>query len=292
MIRLISLSASPVLYHLLHADTAISILHTDKIILSASAGTQAELDLHVEHYYLSMTRHNLGRYSVTGASANNVILNLDGTRLSERYKIKPVDYWGESFRKAAHGDYEAEDRLLSEHPFIPKASKYITSIRLMVGADDGPSWKKRDSNQNRRIRKLLLLAKKRNIPIRLYDDRTAFLLDDKRKALDWQTLNLKSPEKASYYNRKRTPDIFAYSELYERTSRKHLSENALYILQRIQRNSLSQSISSFQSEIHSQRSSRDERIRNKIDSIISIMRIKKMNASQFISYLADKWRNL
>lgn len=292
MIRLISLSASPVLYHLLHADTAISVLETNKFTLSASAGTNAELDLHREHYYMSMTRHNLGRYSVTGASANNVILNLNGTLLGQRYKIKPLDYWGESFRKAARGDYEAEDRLLSDKPTVPNASKYITSIRAMIGEDDGPSWKKRDSNANRRIRKLLLIAKKRNIPVRLYKDRQAFLIDDERKAVDWRSLNLKSPEKASYYNRKRTPDVFAYSELYERTNKNHLSENAQYVLSRLIRNPLPQAVSSFQNEIHNSRSSKDERIRNKVDSLISIMRIEKMNANQFIAYLQDKWRKL
>lgn len=292
MIRLISLSASPILYHILHADTAISVLETNKFTLSASAGTSAELDLHREHYYMSMTRHNLGRYSVTGASSNNVILNLNGTLLGQRYKIKPLDYWGESFRKAARGDYEAEDRLLSDKPTVPNASKYITSIRAMIGEDDGPSWKIRDSNANRRIRKLLLAAKKRNIPVRLYKDRQAFLMDDARKAVDWRSLNLKSPEKASGYYRKRTPDVFAYGELYERTNKKHLSENALYILERLLRNPLHQSVSSFQNEIHNDRSSKDERIRNKVDSLISIMRIEKMNANQFIAYLQDKWRKL
>lgn len=86
---------SSVVYHFMGIRNAESVLKQNKFRLTASAGTSTEKALQKgdRMYYLSTTRHKLGGYHLDN-SWSGVVFELDGSKLSQNYAGKAVDYWG------------------------------------------------------------------------------------------------------------------------------------------------------------------------------------------------------
>ena len=82
------------LYHYASIGPALKILQTKRFELSSATGNKAEEIWAKKGYefYLSTTRSKVGDYHVRPYKSG-VMFNLDGRWLSQRYPVKPIDYW-------------------------------------------------------------------------------------------------------------------------------------------------------------------------------------------------------
>lgn len=143
--RLITERVSSVVYHFCGVNSCYHICDSNEFILSSVFRGSADSEVNRgAGYYLSLTRqssHKLG-FSRT----KDVRIQLDGDALNQRYKGGPVDYWGVSmgkqyyYKKDSGNDYlgkqqsrtENEDRVFSNEPVIPNASRYIVRIDIYL----------------------------------------------------------------------------------------------------------------------------------------------------------------
>ena len=144
------------LYHRTSVDSLITILGSNKFKLTVanSAFERFVMDRrskkhnHSNHpvynykknYYLSTARSMYNTYYIDKQryyKRSFAIMELDASKLADRYEIIPVDYWHPS---KTPGDTdskdETEDRVISTKPNINDAEKYITRIFLYVGDDN------------------------------------------------------------------------------------------------------------------------------------------------------------
>lgn len=164
---LIKEGASSVLYHFTNVRNLINILSTNTFNLTTNIGTTSDKIGADKSYYMSFTRtksviQGYGRgFRFNGA----VRIKLDGQKLSQNYKIKPVDYWQYPktlyIMKQLSGD-EMEDRLVTDKDEIVNANKYIISIDILITKDN-------TVNQ-----KLIDLAKDLNIQLYFFNDEKDF----------------------------------------------------------------------------------------------------------------------
>lgn len=210
--------ATSVLYHYTGTKHAYEILQSGEFQLSSVTGTQAEKQYAPEgyDYFFSTTRTRTGDYHrYVGTSA--VMFVLDGNWFSQRYPVKPIDYWERSWLHAPDRTREAEDRVFSKEPNIPIAG--VKQVHVLI--------KEQNEFRSPLTRKLLILAKKQGIPAYLYIDERAWRLLDTRRAV--------SPSEASDVLRGQEPsrvqrDPFDYLtpwlELLYKNSVADLSEKA------------------------------------------------------------------
>ena len=174
----LSLSAKSigVLYHATTKEKAVSILRSGNMILATGRAVGAEEKIQSDSiYFASFTRSRTGQYhyGTDGSKTNTVILTVDGTALSARYKLRPVDYWNNS---AAIRRSEAEERLVSDKRAVP-ILKYIKRIDVVMPAVANsrhalsPSEVKASRTG---LSTLAYFAKKLGVPIGFYNS-----------ALDW-----------------------------------------------------------------------------------------------------------
>lgn len=269
---------SPVLYHYTDISRAGTILFDDRFKLGTSVGTEVEEDLRdkkQKFFYLSTTRHKLGGFHKN--TAHGVLFVLDGKKLGEKYSGDPVDYWGESFRKVDPAKFEAEDRVWSKDPYIEPATKYITEIHAI-----NPNF---DQDRDKRwVRKLLIEAKTKGIPIFVYTDRVAFRALDKRKALPLSDLDLKTePEDGGqYHSRKRKNPLSGWLELYYNDKKEKLSKEGNRKLDYV---SHRDGWVNLKNGIHNEKTDPDI-----ITSITDILKKEKWSKlRQFYDHLVEKW---
>lgn len=161
---LMSLSATGTLFHFTNVRAAISALET-KLLLSPVAMTKSDSILKGALYFLSMTRSRFGRYHRN--DSRGVLFELDGTKLNQKFKIKPVDYWQFFSTPALRADSdEQEERLVCDKPSID-VRPYLKSISLLI--------------DNRKIDKMTLRllnmhARKLGVPLHVYNDPQLFKL--------------------------------------------------------------------------------------------------------------------
>lgn len=155
-------------------------------ILNDSEWILSEDDYHNDDkykgkYYLSFTRSKTSKtgYPANLEPHNMVRVIFDGRKLSQRYKIVPVDYFGgfKAFAtKAWHKDpavfdeykdeymkqynVEAEDRLYSKTKTIKGIEKYIVGVDVNI-----------DDSDPEKIEVLRGACKKRNIPFNEYNQK-------------------------------------------------------------------------------------------------------------------------
>lgn len=169
------------LYHVTNIQAALEMITTGKIKLTQAIGNKTELAMqHKDYrYYLSTTRSKIGDYTLTSTYQTGVVLNLDGRWIGQRYPVKPRDYWERMWLNNNDGrTSEMEDRVFSKTSEMPATP--IQTIHLLHILDSGP----KNERRNQVARQLLIAAKTRGIPIFLYNDMKAYLLQDTRKALD------------------------------------------------------------------------------------------------------------
>ena len=167
--------ATDILYHYTAIESALKILTNGEFELSSVTGNPSEEQYAPPGYpyFLSTTRSRVGdyhRWVGTGA----VMFVLDGQWLQQRYPVKPVDYWERSWlHSGGSRSRESEDRVFSRDPTI--ATGGVKMIHVLL--------KEQHENRSPEVRKLLILAKRLDIPAYLYDDEQAWRLQDTRKAI-------------------------------------------------------------------------------------------------------------
>jgi hypothetical protein len=196
---------SPILYHSTHANNVLKILKSDSFRLHPYVGNDAEMEMGKmgKMWYMSTTRSKTGGF--TSTTPFYAVLKLDGRKLGQKYKGSPMEYWGKGMRSVdkTRDSTEMEDRIYSPKPTIPKASKYITEIHMILPEKESDRMK--DYKFKTEIRQLLLEAKKRRIPLYMYDDKSSFLVQNKKKAIsiDIKSLKDKGREKVADNSRMR-----------------------------------------------------------------------------------------
>lgn len=310
MIRELELAATPILYHSTSNQRIIAILQKDRFELKPAEGTDAEEDTSNNNYYLSTTTSKVGKYTISQAYKGWGLLVLDGTKLNQRYKILPVDYW-----KATHELFktpmndEAEERVLSKSAFIPKASSYIKEIHAVISADR--------PEETFALKKLCLL---KHIPVYFYDDVKAFQLQNKKKAIKPEITVLEkkkeepwdaddtSQEKLDRWNRRfRQNDLRQWVELYYKPVPTDPSQTNIMRALRGRTHDLytrlgyvrygldgrgREVVRLLETEMHNSKSIAYESIgknREELDKIIAILRKNKWTTKQFVQFLYDKW---
>jgi hypothetical protein len=137
-------STSPLrrLYHSTQLYIAAKIVTEDKFELTFSMGADAEQNKNkIRNFYLSTSRIPTNRYARGSErkyydKTSHCLIELDASKLSDNYKIVPIDYWMHVKTGTRYGPQESEDRILSRKPSIPNAKKYITAIHIYVPPDD------------------------------------------------------------------------------------------------------------------------------------------------------------
>jgi hypothetical protein len=215
--------ATSVLYHYTSVRPALKILQSGEFELTSSYGNKSEEKITPPGYpyYMSTTRSKVGDYHTRYPGSHAVMFVLDGDKISQRYKVKPVDYWERMWASDTSNQRtrESEDRVYSKTPTIPADS--IKEIhQLVMGADE---------NRGPVIRNMAILAKKKGIPIFFYTDKDSWLLQDKRKAVPVsQIASQLAGALPNAYHRpsRRVSTLEQWLELIKKTDQSQLSPEA------------------------------------------------------------------
>lgn len=176
--------ATDIVYHYTTIGPALNILKSGEFQLSSVAGSvEQDINPKGHNFFLSTTRSKGGEYhSRVGDSAVMFVLN--GRWISDRYPVKPVDYWA-GFSIAGRNK-EAEDRIFSKDPTMPMDP--VTSIHVLL--------KEKHPFASAKTRQFLILAKTLGIPTYLYKDESAWRLQNTAKAASVEQMKseLSGPE--------------------------------------------------------------------------------------------------
>jgi hypothetical protein len=162
--NIINEGASDTLYHFMQTVYALDVLKKNRFNMIAAMGDDADYQKNNnKFYYLSTTRSRSSGWRV-----GNTKLVLDGRKLTQRYKIIPVDYFNKyKSDKQNTRDYidalqslEQEDRIVTDSPFIRNADTYIKEVHIYV-----------ENESKKLLKSMVLECEKNNIPIFLYDTR-------------------------------------------------------------------------------------------------------------------------
>ena len=167
--------ATSVLYHYTSVNAAQQIMAQGQFQLSSSMGTNVEQQYAPPgyDYFLSASRVKSGDYA-RYVGSSGVMFVLDGDWLGRRYPVKPIDYWERAWLQSdGTRTRESEDRVFSREPEIPITP--VTAMHVLI--------KEQHEYRSPQIRRLMILAKRRGIPAWLYDDESAWRLQDRRRAV-------------------------------------------------------------------------------------------------------------
>jgi hypothetical protein len=114
---------SDIVWHFTSPQSAKKIIEQNKFELSIVSGADISKFGGTKQYYLSTARQKWGGYG----KSYDCRLELDGRKLSQRYKGDAIDYW----QMGSQGT-EYEDRLFSNEPTIPNAKNYIKRVDLFL----------------------------------------------------------------------------------------------------------------------------------------------------------------
>jgi uncharacterized protein YdcH (DUF465 family) len=115
------------LYHYTQLSTVVSIVTSNRFELTFSSGAD-ELSSKYS-FYLSCTRIPTGQYAYPYyKNSVHCLIELDASKVSNNYKIVPIDYWGGM-------KDESEDRILSNKSSIDNAKSYIHAIHIYIPDD-------------------------------------------------------------------------------------------------------------------------------------------------------------
>lgn len=170
-------SLSRVAYHYTNLNNAAKIMQTGNFELASTLGTRSEEQLGPKGYpyFLSTTRTLTGGYHEYIGSGSAMFV-LDGDWFNERYKSKPVDYWGNRDPlQSHHKAHEAEDRVFSKTPTIPIGG--VSAVHVLIKPDSENEY------LGGWARTVLINAKKRGIKAYLYDDEIAWRALDTRHSV-------------------------------------------------------------------------------------------------------------
>ena len=138
---LINEGGSSILYHFTNIDRLINILENNEMYLTPTISSSNEKKMSKDKFYflsLTRTKSTSHGYGTKFKNPNSVRIKFDGSKLTSKYKIVPIDYWQypktPDLMKSNIGD-EMEDRLVSNKDAIPNITNYIISIDIFVGEE-------------------------------------------------------------------------------------------------------------------------------------------------------------
>lgn len=201
---LIKESISRVVYHFTDIFSLIEILKDDRFCLSTTFGGDMEKKS-PKRFFLSVTRQRSAESGYAYLMDLNVRITLDGDKLNQRYKGKPVDFFSdlgigkESYYKSSpipsvQTSTESEDRIYSDTPTIENIWKYIKRIDILY------------NNSDTEVKPAIIS----NI-LRKYDIGNKIFVYDNRKDFNFQTSKYVN---ANYLNDTTDLQLFGKSMLY------------------------------------------------------------------------------
>jgi hypothetical protein len=111
------------------------------------------------------------------------MIEMDASKISDRYKIVPVDYWHYPGRKhdpSINSD-ETEERIIARNPHIPNAKNYIIAVHIYIPAEK-EKLDEFDTNRRRfAINKINRIAQS-GVDYYIYDDIKYFTVLRREKA--------------------------------------------------------------------------------------------------------------
>lgn len=139
------------LYHFTQAYKATQILKENRFLLSMADAAESDQIINKgKLFFLSLTRT---RSNAFADKQHGVMFEMDGRALENRYKLEPMDYWGD------HNYSEAEERLLTDKPSIP-ASPFIIAVHINLGRNDDGKY----------LRDIVMSCMQRKISVFAYDN--------------------------------------------------------------------------------------------------------------------------
>lgn len=316
---------SSILYHATYLSNAISILDSNKFILTNVVGTSAEDQK--KFYFMSFARSMTSGYSsFENPKLGVVYFKINGSKLGNRYKGAPIDYWqyGKSgpTTPEMQRKMEAEDRLFSDKPYVPNATSYIDEIYVFIGKIEYKrNWDIKSSefgtfetieqletnippNHQSNIRKLILLSKRLDIPIYLYYTKSDLFTNNKKNSVKLNDIDL-SASYEKYKRRSRAPHPYLNllykmgiskdrEDLLKKLSPAEIKEFESFIEKSYFSVYLSDMIQSIKSQFSNSRSAGfggssnlDLQLINKITSIMKREGIRKID--DFVKFLISKF---
>lgn len=290
---------SPVVYHYMPIRDAENVLKQNKFRLTASAGTGAEKALQKgdRMYYLSTTRHKLGGYHIDN-SWMGVIFELDGSKLSQNYAGKAVDYWGAEWYgdpgddKKGREKKEAEDRIYSYKPYIENANKYIKSVHVLYDAEA----QKRYDQLAIDVRRIYISAKRLGVRPYLYTNKQDWLVQDTRKAVNPSSLEVVAKATGLGKDKRKTygsgnydrRNLSPWIELYQAPVGANISKAAEKTRYNYVLYGYGDAAQSFAADIHNAKSKPADE--TGLDTLLKIFRKEKIKSPQeYLDLLKKKW---
>jgi hypothetical protein len=204
---IISEGLSDILYHYTYTSSLLSILKYNKFATSSNLGSNADSWKDKGRFYFFSTQRTKGM-SGYAQHHGNVAIVLDGRKLNYTFKGSPTDYWNWSKKRSDYkniGDYtqalqseENEDRIVTNKPYIDNANQYIIEIHILISENEDKD----------RIDEINTLCQGYSISVFFYTDENSFKLQDKRKAVGLESLNLQPREKSAYDEKEGERDLY------------------------------------------------------------------------------------
>lgn len=281
--EIIKEGATDILYHYTSIPSADKILSNGEFHFSSTTGTDVERELapRGEMYYLSTTRSRRGRYHAKYAGfSSGVMFVLDGRWIEQRYKVKPVDYWGtNSFSRNEFDARESEDRIFSNKNTMPITP--VVEIHIFIR--DFPS----STAPLTTVKNIVMHAKENNIRAYLYDNSKNWVLQNKAKSIPIDSLQ-------KYVSQEKQRELYdgpgyldKWIELIDKNSKAQLSQDA----DRARYSILwySDSVESLKVDMHNSRKPGTKDYDNVV-KINTFMKRNKLNTlKDFIQFLKNKW---
>jgi len=221
---ILSEGATDILYHYTSIRPALKILQTGEFELTSVVGNKSEEKFAPAGYpyYMSTTRSKVGDYHTNYPGSHACMFVLDGRKIAQKYKVKPIDYWEGMWQKdnSNQRTRESEDRVYSKTPTIPATC--ILEIHQLIAAED--------QDRGAIIRNMAILAKRAGIPIYFYTSEQSWLLQDKRNSVG--VAGVKSglegpmPALSRTYRSNRISSLEQWLELIHKKAKSELSQEA------------------------------------------------------------------
>lgn len=217
-------AASDVVFHY---GKAADILRTNEFRLSSQDDKQAEEEFGDKKrpFYLSTARNIKSRFIGGG----NGVFEIDGTKLNQKFKTRPMDYWsslesqfGRDPYNAAKGG-EQEDRVYNTDDTIKDADKYIKALHVYKVNGEVPQ----------RLKSAIFMARKRGIPVYLYEDEK--FMGYKKKAVPVTKNDMEAPKRIGNFKKESYGNSSQYVPMIYETFKavldgKELTKSQRYIM--------------------------------------------------------------
>ena len=173
------ISPSRNFYHITVMANAANIIKKDVFELAEQDETGEELFPKFK-YYLSAARILSNSYFKSYSFIRPIVIfELDGSKLSDKgYVIKPIH----DYHSIKAPNFESEDRILTNKPFIKNAKTFIKSINLFFPKDTKSDYNQPGIRSASTVKEASDIFMNSGISTFVFNDKHAFLLLDKRKA--------------------------------------------------------------------------------------------------------------